>query len=154
MKRILIIDNSTDNLQFMENVLNDRYKLVLEKSGEEALSFLEKNKVDLLVLDVFMPKMNGLETLRVIRNRQFETDAIMVTAANDRESLEEALHLGVVDYLIKPFTYERFQLALNKYITQCKVLKDNEKFNQKSIDNIIDNIRSSSTVSFPKGIQE
>lgn len=157
MYKILIVEDDPMVAMINEEYVkrNSNFEIIGKcNDGRSAISFLEKNKVDLLVLDVFMPKMNGLETLRVIRNRQFEVDAIMVTAANDRESLEEALHLGVVDYLIKPFTYERFQLALNKYITQCKVLKDNERFNQKSIDNIIDNIRSSSTVSFPKGIQE
>ena len=78
----------------------------------------------------------------------------MVTAANDRESLEEALHLGVVDYLVKPFTYERFQMALEKYVAQNNALKDIDKLNQTSIDHIIDNARKKSEELYPKGIQE
>ena len=71
-----------------------------------------------------MPKMDGFETLRRIRNKQIAVDAIMVTAANDRESFEEALHLGIVDYLVKPFTFDRFQMALEKCIAQNNALKD------------------------------
>ena len=78
----------------------------------------------------------------------------MVTAANDRNSLEEALHLGVVDYLVKPFTFDRFQMALEKYISQNSALKDVETLNQKNIDHIIDNARKKSDDLHPKGIQE
>ena len=80
-------------------------------------------------------------------------EAIMVTAANGRESLEEALHLGIVDYLVKPFTFERFQMALEKFIAQNNALKDIETLNQLSIDYIIDNSRKKSEELYPKGIQ-
>ena len=80
-------------------------------------------------------------------------EAIMVTAANGRESLEEALHLGIVDYLVKPFTFDRFQMALEKFIAQNNALKDIEILNQLSIDYIIDNSRKKSEELYPKGIQ-
>ena len=124
------------------------------KDGNSALSFLENNDVDLLVLDVYMPHMDGFETLRQIRNRKIMTEAIMVTAANDRESLEEALHLGIVDYLVKPFTFERFQMALEKFIAQTHALKDIDTLNQTSIDHIIDNARKKGDNLHPKGIQD
>lgn len=124
------------------------------QDGASALAFLKENEVDLLVLDVYMPHMNGFETLRKIRSEQITVEAIMVTAANDRDSLEEALHLGIVDYLVKPFTFDRFQMALEKYIAQNNALKDIETLNQTSIDHIIDNTRKKSEDLFPKGIQE
>ena len=124
------------------------------KDGNSALSFLESNDVDLLIMDVYMPKMDGFEALRQIRNRKITVDAIMVTAANDRDSLEEALHLGIVDYLVKPFTYERFQMALEKFMAQNHALKDTETFDQSNIDYLIDNARKKTESVFPKGIQE
>ena len=124
------------------------------KDGNSALSFLESNDVDLLIMDVYMPKMDGFEALRQIRNRKNTVDAIMVTAANDRDSLEEALHLGIVDYLVKPFTYERFQMALEKFMAQNHALKDTETFDQSNIDYLIDNARKKTESVFPKGIQE
>ena len=124
------------------------------RDGKSALDFLENNEVDLIILDVFMPQMDGFETLRQIRKRQLPVDVIMVTAANERESLEEALHLGIVDYLIKPFTFERFRMALDKYIAHVDALKDLDTLNQKSIDFIIDSGRRKSTDVHPKGIQE
>jgi response regulator of citrate/malate metabolism len=124
------------------------------RDGKAALEFLVNNEADLMILDVFMPQMDGFETLRQIRKRQIPVDVIMVTAANERESLEKALHLGIVDYLIKPFTFERFRMALDKYIAHIDALNDLDTLNQKSIDFIIDSGRRKSTDIHPKGIQE
>lgn len=129
---------------------------VIEKcvDGESALQYLEENKVDLVIMDVYMPIMDGFETLRQIRKKQIEVDVIMVTAANEAESLKQGLHLGVVDYLVKPFTFERFKIALDKFLAQAEALKDLEKVNQKNIDFLIDNTRKTVDDLHPKGIQE
>lgn len=124
------------------------------KNGEEALSFLEKNKVDLIVMDVYMPNMDGLETLKLIRERKIKSEVIMVTAANDSQTLEETIHLGVIDYLIKPFAYERFQIALEKFSAKVETLKQKTVLDQNSIDSIISNIAKTKEKTYPKGIQE
>ena len=124
------------------------------KDGEAALKFISENDVDLIILDVFMPHMNGFETLRELRKDKQAIDVIMVTAANDRDSLEEALHLGVVDYLVKPFSFDRFKLALDKFISQKRVLSDFDTLNQSNIDFIIDKKRKQPHELFPKGIQD
>ena len=157
MYKVLIVEDdpmvAMINGQYIKR--NKNFEIVGNCSdGLSALEFLENNTVDLLILDVFMPKMDGFETLRQIRNKQIVVDAIMVTAANERESLEEALHLGIVDYLVKPFTFDRFQMALEKYIAQNNALKGIDTLNQKRIDHIFDNSRKKSDDLFPKGIQE
>ena len=157
MYKVLIVEDDPMVAMINEQYIkrNKSFEIVGKcNDGLSALDFLENNTVDLLILDVFMPKMDGFETLRQIRNKQITVDAIMVTAANERESLEEALHLGIVDYLVKPFTFDRFQMALEKYIAQNNALKDIETLNQKSIDHIIDNARKKSEDLYPKGIQE
>jgi response regulator of citrate/malate metabolism len=157
MYKVLIVEDDPMVAMINEQYIkrNKNFQIVGKcNDGMSALDFLENNTVDLLILDVFMPKMDGFETLRQIRNKQITVDAIMVTAANERESLEEALHLGIVDYLVKPFTFDRFQMALEKYIAQNNALKDIETLNQKSIDHIIDNARKKSEDLYPKGIQE
>ena len=157
MYKVLIVEDDPMVAMINEQYIkrNKNFEIVGKCSdGLSALEFLENNTVDLLILDVFMPKMDGFETLRQIRNKQITVEAIMVTAANDRDSLEEALHLGIVDYLVKPFTFDRFQMALEKYIAQNNALKDIETLSQKSIDHIFDNSRKKSDDLFPKGIQE
>lgn len=157
MYRVLIIEDDPMVAMINEQYIgrNKQFCVVGKcKDGKSALNFLENNEVDLIILDVFMPYMDGFETLRQIRKKQISVEAIMVTAANDRESLEEALHLGIVDYLVKPFTFDRFRMALEKFIAQTAALKDLGTLNQTNIDFIIDNSRKKSDEVYPKGIQE
>ena len=122
--------------------------------GKSALEYLENNHVDLLIMDVFMPYMDGFEALRQIRKKQIPVDVIMVTAANEKEQLKEGLHLGVVDYLVKPFTFERFKMALDKFAAQAETLSEWDEVNQKNIDFLIDRSRKKPEELHPKGIQE
>lgn len=119
--------------------------------GQKALELLEHTSVDLVIMDVYMPVVNGLEAMRALRNKQIDSDFIMVTAANDRETLEEALRLGVIDYLVKPFTFDRFQQALDKFLLQRQALYKVDSLNQKTIDSIITTQRPPETP--PKGVQ-
>ena len=155
--KVLIVEDdpmvSMINEQYVNR--NKAFRVVQKcKDGKSALEYLEHNDVDLIILDVYMPLLDGFETLRQIRKNKKSVDVIMVTAANDRASLEEALHLGVVDYLVKPFTYDRFRIALDKYVSQVAALKDIDTLNQKNIDFIIENTRKKSEELYPKGIQE
>ena len=157
MYQVLIVEDDPMVAMINEQYIgqNKRFKIAGKcQDGKSALEFLEQHDIDLLILDVFMPQMDGFETLRQIRKKQISVDVIMVTAANDRESLEEALHLGIVDYLVKPFTFERFCMALDKFIAQNNALKELGTLSQKSIDFIIDNSRKKSEDMHPKGIQE
>ena len=126
------------------------------RNGDEALSFLDDNAVDLIVMDVFMPVMDGVETLKTIRERKVSSEVIMVTAANDTQTLERTMHLGVLDYLIKPFTMERFSIALEKFMSQSKTLKENTILDQKSIDLLMSSKQESKQflreAEYPKGI--
>jgi len=132
------------------------------RNGQEALEFVETNKVDLIVLDVFMPYMDGIETLKKIREKKIAAEVIMVTAANDSATIEETMHLGVIDYLIKPFAFERFQVALEKFVAHRKILKQNSILDQSCIDNMISNATETAVTKtidpdqqeLPKGIQK
>ena len=157
MYQVLIVEDDPMVAMINESYVRKHKQFAVAGScrdGKAALDFLEKQSVDLLIMDVYMPQMDGFETLRQIRKRQLAVDVIMVTAANEREALEEALHLGIVDYLIKPFTFDRFRMALDKYIAHRDALRDLDTLNQKSIDFIIDSTRRRSEELHPKGIQE
>ena len=157
MYKILIVEDDPMVAMINEQYIkrNKNFQIVGKCSdGKAALDFLEKERADLIILDVYMPHMDGFETLRNIRSRKIPAEAIMVTAANDIKSLEEALRLGVVDYLVKPFTFERFQSALEKFIAQNKAKKDLETLSQQSIDYIVENAHRKSSEQYPKGIQE
>jgi len=84
-------------------------------SGREALEVFARLQPDLLVLDVYLPDMSGLEVLQELRHRQSAVDAIIVTAARDAETLRSAMAGGAVRYIIKPFNFERFKDTLQGY---------------------------------------
>ena len=126
-------------------------------NGKDAWDFLKNTEVQLLILDLYMPNISGLELLRKIREAEYQIDVIMVTAANDVESLETALHLGILDYLVKPFKYERFSKAIDKYLLKNKMMESGINFKQEDIDELI-NLRQESFVEkqmeLSKGLQD
>lgn len=124
------------------------------RDGDKALKLLRENTVHLVILDVYMPKTNGLELLRKIREINLPVSVIMVTAANDGAAVEEAIRLGVVDYLIKPFSSARFQRALETFINRQDAFHDLSSFSQQHIDAIMNSASSSSSEQLPKGIQD
>ena len=131
------------------------------RNGQEALDYLqtaEGAQIDLVIMDVFMPYLNGVETLKKIRENKFNCEVIMVTAANDPATLEETMHLGVIDFLIKPFAYERFQVALEKFITNEEAFRGaNTTIDQSYVDSLISasvNSPHSQEKELPKGIQK
>lgn len=119
--------------------------------GQSALAWLCHNPVDLLILDVYMPICTGLELLRELRAREVETDAIMVTAANDTKTVDALLKLGVVDYLVKPFVYERFQQALDTFCRHRQAIAG-DAVSQNALDHLFPGTASDHQP--PKGVQE
>ena len=122
--------------------------------GLSAWEYLTANKVDLVILDQYMPQMTGLELLRKVRASEMPLSFIMVTAANDSASIDDALRLGIVDYLVKPFTNSRFNQALEVFISRQEALGEANSFNQKMIDDLISGTPIVTTKELPKGIQE
>ncbi|MBQ6887970.1 MAG: diguanylate cyclase [Lachnospiraceae bacterium] len=108
MKCILVVDDSTTNLKFVENVLMDEYKLALVKSGQLALKYLSKNPVDLVLLDLHMPEMDGFETFEKIRQLEMNQDVpvVFLTADVDVDSEIKGLKMGAKDFIRKPFVPE------------------------------------------------
>lgn len=126
------------------------------RDGNSAIEYLKNNIVHLVILDQYMPKMNGLKLLRLIREYELSVSVIMVTAANDSNTIEEALNLGIIDYLVKPFSNARFQQALETFISRQDAFHDLTSFKQHHIDALLENNLKSikSSEQLPKGIQE
>ena len=121
------------------------------QNGRSALRWLDHNQADLLILDVYMPGMTGLELLRELRARNVEADAVMVTAANDAPTVDALLKLGVVDYLVTPFTYERFQQALDAFCRHREAVAG-ASVSQDALDQLFPRPAAGHTP--PKGFQE
>ena len=138
--RVLIVEDdpmvAMINSQFVRKV--EGFEVAgMCRNGLEAVDFLGENDVDLILLDVYMPVMNGTDTLKKIRTMKKTAEVIMVTAANDSATIEETMHLGVHDYLVKPFTFERFCSSLEKFKAKKQLLQENSTMDQSCIDNLI-----------------
>ena len=115
---------------------------------EEAKEFLENSDTDLIILDNYLADGQGIEFLPELKGYPI----IMITAANDVQTVEAALTNGVVDYLVKPFTYERFSQAIDKVQDNMKLLSK-EKINQDLIDDYLNSGRvEEEEDSLPKGL--
>jgi CheY-like chemotaxis protein len=108
MAKILVVDDDDMNLKMAEFILKKDMKnveVLLADSGMKAIDALQREKVDLVLLDFQMPVMNGLKTLEIIRKREDMKDikVIFLTAASDRDTVMKAGMMGVADYIKKPF---------------------------------------------------
>jgi len=128
MKSILVVDDSTTNLKFVESMFKDVYKLTLVKSGEQALKYLRKNQVDLVLLDLFMPEMDGFETFEKIKELEMnaEVPVVFLTADVDTDSEVKGLKMGAMDFVRKPFVPEVMKKRIER-ILQLEDLTKNLK---------------------------
>jgi CitB family two-component system response regulator MalR len=122
------------------------------KSGDEALEVLKQRKIDLVLLDIFIPNMNGLELLSKIRQQDYNVDVIVVSAARDNQSIQTALRDGAVDYLIKPFEFERLQTALTGFKKRLELIKKDSNLSQGDLDQQIFARNYHEGVELPKGL--
>lgn len=100
---ILVVDDDTMNLRRTKMILEKFYDVVLAESGEAALIVLERHKVDLILLDIAMPGMDGMETFERIKAIPVNVPVIFLTASGDEDDVISAVKLGAVNYLKKPF---------------------------------------------------
>ena len=106
----------------------------IANSGKEALAYLQNFKPQLILLDIYLPDMNGIDLLRAIRIKYRGIDIIPITAANDAETITEAIRGGVFSYLIKPIDVKKFSDELNRYKLTMEQLQIKKTMNQKEID--------------------
>lgn len=106
--KIMVVDDNTVNLATVEQELMERYEVIPMISGRRAIKYLYKDKVDLILLDVQMPLMDGIETLREIRTQPngITVPVIFLTAKKDKSTVVEGSKLGIMDFITKPFTSE------------------------------------------------
>jgi len=122
MNKILVVDDELSIRESFSLILEGKYKLFLAASGEAALKTTADQKIDLVYLDIRMPGLNGLETLKRIKEIDASVEVIMVTAVNDVQKASEAVKLGARDYIVKPFDVDAI-LKLTEMVLRRKSLQ-------------------------------
>lgn len=127
--RILAVDDNIINLATIEQELKNKYDVITVNSGVRAIRFLNKEKPDLILLDVQMALMDGIETLREIRTMEngAAIPVIMLTSKKDRETVIEGTKLGILDYILKPFDTQDLQTRIDRALKKVGTLPVEDK---------------------------
>lgn len=143
------------NRQFI-NRISDFDVIGVASSGEEGLRLVRELNPNLILLDVYMPELNGVDLLKTLRKDELQVEVIAITAANDIETVRTMLHHGARDYLIKPFKFERFQQALLDFKTYHDKLGGKGSVSQCDLDEIAVKPESprNSIKPLPKGLNK
>ncbi len=128
MMKVLIVDDEEVLRDVLDAVLRrEGFEIVTAASGEEALSVLDGEEVDLVVLDVMLPGISGIDTLRAIRISNPTLPVIVITAFSSIDGAIEAMKLGAFHYIPKPFKNEEVVLTVNKALEQRRLSHENER---------------------------
>lgn len=131
MNRVLIVDDDPLNRALLEEELGDSgYRTFLSEDGEMALQLLEEKNIDLVLLDIMMPRMSGLEVLDKIRESHSMADlpVIMVTAKHDSEDIVQSLNQGANDYIVKPIDFEVLQARIRTHLALKSLSQQKDHF--------------------------
>lgn len=155
MIRTLVVDDDfmavSVHRQFIERITG--FEVVGEATtGAEARTLVEQLRPDLVLLDIYLPDENGIEVMRRLRASDSRADVIAITSAKDVDVLRDAMQLGVVHYIVKPFTFTTLRERLESYANARRRLADMKQADQRDIDRLYGLLRTSSDASLPKGI--
>jgi two-component system response regulator PilR (NtrC family) len=124
--RILIVDDEPSMRDMLRIVLRrDGYDVVVAENGREALGILERERVDLLLSDIRMADLNGVDVLRAAKQMNRDIIAFMMTAFASTETAVEAMRLGAVDYFTKPFSMDELRLKVRQHVEASRLKQEN-----------------------------
>jgi two-component system, CitB family, response regulator DctR len=143
------------NREFIESVTGFCV-VAVASNGEEGIKLVKELTPDLVILDIYMPKKDGIKTLQEFRKQKLEADVIVVSAAKDSETIKLMLQNGAMDYIIKPFKIQRIQQALEKYRKYRTSLNASEMISQEQLDLLLYSEHSAKITdnNLPKGLNE
>lgn len=129
--RVLVVDDDPGIARMVDRRLRRvGYECIMAASGEEALAQLDQGSFDLVVTDVYMPGMSGLDLVRRLKSEKPSMQVIVMTAQTEIETAVEALRLNADDYLLKPFDIEQLAHSVDRSIEHRDLLLENREYRQ------------------------
>jgi DNA-binding NtrC family response regulator len=147
MKKILIVDDDLGTRESLNMILNREYEIMMATTGEEALGIVEKFRINLILLDIIMPGMDGLTVLKKIKEMPTDVIVIMMTATKTVKTAVNAMKLRAYDYITKPFDIDEVRLIIEKALSnqdlerEVKILRS-ETAKGYSFGNIVGKTRA------------
>jgi len=128
-KTVLIVDDTETNIDILLEILDDEYDILVSLDGESALEIVQEEKIDLILLDIMMPGMDGYEVCTVLKSQDATVDipVVFITAKVDEDSIEKAYECGGIDYITKPFKPRELTARVKTQI-KLKSLMDHLEF--------------------------
>ncbi|MEO8655525.1 MAG: response regulator, partial [Ramlibacter sp.] len=124
--RILIVDDEEIVIRSCRRILTgEQYEVESVQDGWEALRKIDENNYDIIVLDIMMPKVDGLEVLQHVKERHPDIDVIMMTGLSQIQTAVKAMKLGAFDYLSKPFDPDELKLVVDRALEKRRLLLEN-----------------------------
>ncbi|NUO18421.1 sigma-54-dependent Fis family transcriptional regulator [bacterium] len=131
-EKILLVDDEPGLSAYLEEVVREEgFRVRKVQSATEALAALEEEAFQLIITDLRMPEMDGLELLRRVRERDPQLGVIVMTAFASLETAVEALRLGAMDYITKPLHVQEIQVVLRKAIESLELKRENRRLKAK-----------------------
>jgi len=129
---VLAVDDREDSLKFLrEYVLEPNgYKMIEARNGADALEIILSQKIDLIISDLVMPRMGGLELLESLREKGLDTPAILMTFHGSEGTAVRAFRLGARDYIIKPFAIDEMLGAIDRALTESRLRHERDHLTQ------------------------
>lgn len=155
MIRVLVVEDDPMLAQIHKNFIekvSGFHVIGIAGDGAKALEVLKNESVDLVILDVYLPKMDGLTLIQEMRKFGIRSDVILVTAAKDVEQVETALKYGAFDYLVKPFEFQRLKKSLIHYQERTHTLDGHSEIEQSGIDRMFSRDENAIQIDLPKGL--
>jgi DNA-binding NtrC family response regulator len=121
---ILVVDDEHGIRQSFNMVLKDQFNVLLAENGQQAIDLLNRNTVDLILLDILLPDINGLDLLEQLKTIDPNPEIIMVTAVREIQTAVKAIKLGAYEYIIKPFLVEDVINLINRALEKRTLLRE------------------------------
>ena len=132
MKRTILVAEDEEKMRrILEVNLQDGYRVLLAKDGEEALHMIKENEVNLLLTDMRMPEKDGLSLLHEVKRLRPEIPVVLITAYGTIESAVNAMKEGAADYLLKPIKMEEVELVIQRALLQADLINENRKLREE-----------------------
>lgn len=138
---ILIVDDMTTNILILSDLLKDEYEIKVAKNGEKAIEIVNSQNIDLILLDVEMPNLNGYEVCKILKasDKTKNIPIIFITARSSETDEEKGLNLGAIDYVTKPFSKTIVKLRIRN---QIKLKEKTDLLEQLSMYDSLTNIKN------------
>ncbi|MEC1154651.1 two-component system, CitB family, response regulator DctR [Cytobacillus horneckiae] len=142
------------NKGFIANVKGFEIAAVAS-NGDEGIQLAKSVQPDLIILDIFMPKKDGIKTMHELRKQKINAEVIVVSAAKDKDTIKLMLQNGALDYIIKPFKFDRIEQALEKFRQYRESLKEAGTMSQEQLDLLLYTEQAKKIENdLPKGLNE